>query len=264
MRRALRMLAGGAFGRPLSFLLLFLACAATAQAACPAPGTPAQPVKYVIDGDTLVLADGRHIRLLGINAPEIRHGKKPGEALGREAGDALRALVKHAHERVRLGFDTTRHDRYGRTLAYVFSAAGQDLGKRLLKRGLAYLVAIPPNDAHRACYAAAESEARQADRGLWDGIAPQAAADLTRHHGFVLLRGTLTDVRETRQDHLVLTLDDHVELFVRHKNRRRTGLISPPAVGSRLEARGWLYDYHGHPDLELRDAAMWRRANSPD
>lgn len=267
MRHALRTLAGGAFGRLLSFLLLGLALALPlqpARAACPSPATPPQAVKYVIDGDTLVLADGRHIRVLGINAPEVRHGSQAGQALGPEARTALRTLVDAANDRVRLGFDTTRRDRYGRTLAYLFSPTGQDLGRQLLQRGLAYLIAIPPNDAHRDCYAAAEAAARHAQQGLWDGIAPEPAGRLERHDGFVMLRGAVTDVRETRQGHLVIELDQRVELFVRQQNRRKIGLATPPPVGSVLEARGWLYDYHGHPDLELRDAAMWHRVDSPD
>lgn len=264
MRRAFWIVARGAFGRPWSFLLLGLALAGPAAAACPSPSTAPQTVKYVIDGDTLVLADARHVRVLGINAPEIRHGKQPAQRFGPEARDALRALVEAAGDRLQLGFDTSRRDRYGRTLAYLFSPTGTDLGKQLLNQGLAYLVAIPPNDAHRACYAAAEAAARRANRGLWNKTAPQAAAGLTRHHGFVLLRGRVTDLHETRQGHLVIELDRQVELFVRQRNRRRIGLASPPPVSSLLEARGWLYDYHGRPNLELRDAAMWRQVDSPD
>ena len=30
-------------------------------------------VRWVDDGDTIVLQDGRHVRYIGINAPEIEH-----------------------------------------------------------------------------------------------------------------------------------------------------------------------------------------------
>ena len=30
-------------------------------------------VRWVGDGDTIVLQDGRHVRYIGINAPEIEH-----------------------------------------------------------------------------------------------------------------------------------------------------------------------------------------------
>ena len=47
---------------------------ATAWADCPAaPRTPETGVRRVIDGDTLVLADGRHVRLISINAMELAH-----------------------------------------------------------------------------------------------------------------------------------------------------------------------------------------------
>jgi len=42
-------------------------------------------VRWVDDGDTIVLADGRRIRYIGINAPEIGHADIKPEPLGPEA-----------------------------------------------------------------------------------------------------------------------------------------------------------------------------------
>ncbi len=46
-------------------------------------------VKCVSAGDTLVAVKGTRVRLLGIGAPEIPHGKKPGQPSGEEARDYL-------------------------------------------------------------------------------------------------------------------------------------------------------------------------------
>jgi hypothetical protein len=52
-------------------------------------------VKWVIDGDTIVLDDGRHVRYIGINAPEIAHdahfiGSKQKPRKAEPFGDAAK------------------------------------------------------------------------------------------------------------------------------------------------------------------------------
>jgi endonuclease YncB( thermonuclease family) len=94
-------------------------------------------VEKVHDGDTVRLAGGERVRLLGIDAPEMREGKpgrtgpfpEPGAV---EASEALRKMVGGKVVRVvRRG-----HDRYGRTLAKLYLEDGTDVGGELIKRGL--------------------------------------------------------------------------------------------------------------------------------
>jgi endonuclease YncB( thermonuclease family) len=62
-------------------------------------------IKRVIDGDTLVLDDGRHVRLLGINAPELKKkGQKHPERFAVEASDRLGHLVC-GERKVKLEYD---------------------------------------------------------------------------------------------------------------------------------------------------------------
>ena len=50
-----------------------------AQAACPSPGNlPQVAVQRVVDGDTLYLEDGRRIRMIGLNSPEL--GKRGSDS----------------------------------------------------------------------------------------------------------------------------------------------------------------------------------------
>src|SRR5438046_10686268 len=42
----------------------------------------------VVDGDTLLLQSGEHVRLIGVDTPEIKHPKKPVEYFNREIGRA--------------------------------------------------------------------------------------------------------------------------------------------------------------------------------
>lgn len=103
--------------------------------ALPAWAEPAR-VRRVVDGDTLLLTDGRRLRLIGVDTPEHhpsaklqRDAKRTGrdaatlQALGKRSTDFVRALIDGRE--VRLEYDPVnrarRHkDRYGRTLAYVY------------------------------------------------------------------------------------------------------------------------------------------------
>ena len=52
-------------------------------------------IRYIYDGDTLRLNDGRKIRLIGINTPELAHDGKPAEAFAFEAKNTLKSLFKN-------------------------------------------------------------------------------------------------------------------------------------------------------------------------
>lgn len=56
-------------------------------------------VSWVIDGDTFICRDGRHIRLAGIDAPEL-HGCAPGRrCTPGNAAASLRSLIRLAKGR---------------------------------------------------------------------------------------------------------------------------------------------------------------------
>ena len=50
-------------------------------------------VKWVNDGDTIVLSDGQHVRYIGINAPEIAHDNHKAEAFGYAAKKYNQSII---------------------------------------------------------------------------------------------------------------------------------------------------------------------------
>ncbi len=137
-------------------------------------------VRRVVDGDTIELSDGRHVRYIGIDTPETR--RRVGarwvsdpQPFGREATRRNRELVEG--RRVRLELDVQTHDRYDRWLAYVYvTGAGQpglEVGKeimvnaQLLLEGFAQPLTIPPNVAHAEWFRQLAEAARRTGRGLW-------------------------------------------------------------------------------------------------
>lgn len=147
---------GRRVGAILVAVLVFLPAVSGAQAD-PLGGT----VRRVYDGDSILLADGRKVRYLGINAPERG---QPYSAKSRASNEQL---VKG--NRVRLELDRQERDRYGRTLAYVWKD-GTMVNERLVREGLAYVWVIPPNLKYYDRLLAAQRDARAAGRGIWNKL----------------------------------------------------------------------------------------------
>ncbi|MBI9074468.1 MAG: thermonuclease family protein [Desulfatibacillum sp.] len=122
-------------------------------------------VKYVLDGDTIILEDGRHIRYIGINAPELMHDNRPAEPFGNKALALNRKLVEG--KKIRLETDKSLKDHYGRSLAYVYLKDGAFVNREMIARGMAHCLYHSPNTSHFPDLLAAQQQAMQAGQGVW-------------------------------------------------------------------------------------------------
>jgi endonuclease YncB( thermonuclease family) len=127
----------------------------------------------VYDGDTVTLADGRHIRYLGINTTEI------GETLSEEARERNKELT--LGKVVRLELDEVKTDSYGRTLAFVW-VGRTNVNLSLIREGLAHMMFIPPNVKHYDEFLEAQKEAQAKKRGLWGLEEFQTPVRITSFH----------------------------------------------------------------------------------
>lgn len=128
-------------------------------------------VKRVIDGDTIELATGEHVRYLLVDTPEVT-----GDVgcYGPEASDFNRSLVEG--KTVQLSYDTECTDRYDRLLAYV-ELDGRSVNELLLTRGFACVLQIRPNgEDHVDEYRRLEAQAQLGQVGLW-GACTEAPCD---------------------------------------------------------------------------------------
>ncbi len=123
-------------------------------------------VRRVSDGDTVVLIDGRRVRYIGIDTPELHHPTKPVQYYAREAAEFNRQLVEG--KQVRIEYDLERKDKYGRTLAYLYLPDGTFVNAELVRQGYAHTLTIPPNVRHADEFTQLQREARTARRGLWN------------------------------------------------------------------------------------------------
>ncbi len=143
--------------RPIfaSFLAVFLVIGMA--------GCGEDKVERVIDGNTIVLMDGRTVRYIGIDTPE------QDEPYYEEAKEANRLLLEG--KKIRLELDAQEKDQYGRTLAYVY-VGDVSVNVELVRNGYARAYPYPPNTKYENIFAKAEEKARQESVGIW-GSRPQ-------------------------------------------------------------------------------------------
>lgn len=131
-----------------------------------APGLPAGDdtvVERITDGDTIVVAGGERVRLLGIDTPEVNQDA----CYAAEATGFISSLIPPGTP-VRLVYDVELYDRFDRTLAYVYRLDdGLFVNAEMMAQGYAVILTIPPNVEHAEEFLALEQEAREASRGLW-------------------------------------------------------------------------------------------------
>jgi len=130
-------------------------------------------VQRVIDGDTIYVTktgdlDEKNIvkvRLLGINAPEVKHqGNDVEECYGNESMDFLAKLV--LGKKVRLESDTQTQDIYKRELRFVYLGETQ-INTFMLESGMAYKLFIPPNRKYELEFDRALEYAKSNLYGVW-------------------------------------------------------------------------------------------------
>ena len=132
----------------------------TPRAAVPAGGEETT-VSQVVDADTIVVADGRTVRFIGVETPAL------GDCYGPEASARTNDLLP-ANTAVTLVLDEQRTDAQGRTLAYVYRARdGLFVNLALARDGFARDAIEPPNLTRVVEIVTAVGEAEARRRGLW-------------------------------------------------------------------------------------------------
>ncbi len=207
---------------------------------------------HVYDGDTVKLKDGRKLRFIGINSPEIGYDGEPSEPLANEARQALIDVLS-GNKRLALRYGVERKDRYGRLLAHAFLPDQRSLQQLLLEQGLAASVAVGRNLSNVDCYLAAERRAGK--QGIWSlprfqGLAATALPAGIK--GFQVIQGKVVRVGQSRKSYWlnfagkVAARIDKSDLAV-FEGR----LELPELQGKTIKLRGWLYRYKGQTQLRV-------------
>lgn len=139
-------------------------------------------VKDVIDGDTFIIEDGSRVRMLGIDAPEMRgsgkmdnDSKRTGQdqktisILGRRSYEYLKELIENKNVYLIREQNYEDKDRYGRLLRYIYLEDGTFINGKMVADGYAQ-VYRKFDLSKKNELIAMENDARRNKNGLWDSI----------------------------------------------------------------------------------------------
>ncbi|MDV2858717.1 MULTISPECIES: thermonuclease family protein [Oceanimonas] len=218
---------------PALFFLLLLPFGL--QASCPQFSKyETANVKKVIDGDTVYLADGRRIRLVGIDTPELYKNGRLAPEPGAEKAHRWLSNKLPEKSQMKLVFAVKRRDDYGRLLAYPLTNSGQLLVKSMLAAGLGELMLFEPNHKYWRCLLAAEQQARRHNRGIWSRALPATPVNRRWQHLLVTVQSV-----HVRHDKITLISRSGLTL---HSGRRLPaiwrGQLARLTPGDRLFVRG--------------------------
>lgn len=212
-------------------------------------------VKNVTDPLTMVLENGKTVRLAGIDLPDF-DVFEPGEMTGRAA-----ALLKGKYEGNNVTIYQTKNKKIGRTnrmgqeIAHVELADGKICAQGLLLReGLARVRTSRRNPEMAAQMYEMEKQARQQEKGIW-GLTgfPILKADTAesgtgafgivegRIHAIATVRNTiyLNFGPDWRSDYTIAIKSGDRRLFIKE------GVDPMLWAGKTVRARGWLRSWNG-------------------
>ena len=133
------------------------------------PSSETATVTKIVDGDTLDVrleSGTTRVRLLNVDAPESVKPGTPVQCMSLEASKALADLLPLGST-VTLGYDVSRKDQYGRTLAGVTNADNILVNAELARLGLGLPVVVGNNDKYFPPVERAAQEAQTRQVGLF-------------------------------------------------------------------------------------------------
>ena len=270
MRSLLKDIGVGAAG--MIALVVVLLAADRVKAACQLKDGGEATIVEILNTESLLLEDGRAIRLVGSLGPRTK--TRWAQSMGLKAKIVSTLEERLLGEQVRLRLGARERDRYGRLLTHVFLGKGDDavwIQEALVRDGLAMVYSFADNRACIRELQVVERAARAGNAGFWEqGIfrVRDAGAVETLDglaYSFQIVEGRVKDVAESRGRTYINFGDDWRSDFtaaVSASDRKRfngSQIKLPDLEGRVIRVRGWLERRNGpmidvtHPEqIELR------------
>lgn len=212
-------------------------------------------VKKVYDGDTILLANGKKVRFLGINTPEVEGRHKSVQAGGEQAKQWLIAKLKN--KKVRLEKDVEKKDKYGRLLAHIFTENKEHLNLELVRAGLASVSIYPPSLKYISELVEAERQAERNGVGIWgyDEYAPKQVAELKQGSvkGWQRVVGKIKKIRHARKNSY-LDFSGGFTVKIKKKSHKFFPKLED-YVGKQVEVRGWISKRKNNYSMFIRHSS---------
>lgn len=234
-------------------------------------------INKIIDGQTLLLTDGKIVRLTGIDLPidktnpDFDFSFKAKEfledtLLSKSSGAGRDVMVYQTRKAEKGRINRMNHDLGHILVKSLKTEAGEKpqiwLQGALIERGFARVYTEPTNPELNDVMLTDEAKARDAGIGLWAKDSPftlitpdQAAEQLG---DFVVLQGSIVNAASVKNN-LYLNFGDNwrndFTVMINTSQRKQLSQkgISPTGLsGKKILVRGWLREYNG-PLIELED-----------
>ena len=217
-------------------------------------------VSSVIDGDTIKLADGRSVRLIGLDTPELNLPDGPIEYYGLQAKEFTKQ--KLLGETIYLEYGEERFDEYDRTLAYVYLDDGTMFNADLLEQGYAHLLTIAPNTRYLDSFKEFLITARRSKQGLWQernaGIKLISWHDAEQYIGErVIVTGEIVDTYDSGEVIFLNFAHNYDETFsaVIFASDKNKFAVDPENyfLNRQVRIRGEIKEHQGAPEIVIED-----------
>jgi len=222
-------------------------------------------VAHIYDGDTIKLMDGRKLRLIGINTPERGRDGKKDEPFYLAAKNQLQQIIHKNNNQIKVLFGKDQRDRYKRWLAHIFTLDNKNITAELIKKGLGFAIAIPPNIRFLKCYQDAEHYAQKQKLGIWNHQYSHAIpVDSLKNSasGFLQVKGIVQRVGESRTS-FWLNLNPKFALRILKKDLTYFSKYRPKdLLKQRLIARGWIYKRKNKQRMTIHHPAALQIQNT--
>jgi endonuclease YncB( thermonuclease family) len=243
---------GRFFGAVLPFSLIFVAAASPADAAgCSFESQGEGRVAEILDARSFRLADGREVRLAGIEPVATEKANRTS---------ALSAII--AGREVTLSGEDDAPDRYGRQPAFVFLDGSETpVQGLLLAQGEALVSATVTNKDCALILTTAEAAAREAKQGTWANPAAiknaESPGDILAGIGrFAVVEGKVLSVRQAGATTYLNFGRNWTRDFAVTISRRMVPVVEAAGIllksleNRRIRVRGWV-EARGGPRIEV-------------
>ena len=219
-------------------------------------------VDKVIDGQTVLMTDGKIVRLLGIDYPFMTGDAEGGPSiLGKAALEQLLPRNKEVLLYQNKSRENGRLNRMGHSLAHlVIKERGEWVNGALVARGVAWTATDATNPAMAEQFYKLEDAARKDGKGLWSKnspfglLTPDTAAQ--GNGAFRVIEGTVNRAATSKNNlYLNFGTDWKKDFTVMvtpaiRKALAKHGVDAMSLTGKKIRVRGWLREWNG-PFLEL-------------
>lgn len=240
-------------------------------------------IDKVIDHQTLLLNDGKIVRLLGLHWP-FSAPDTSTEDISSMAMDRLKNLLPPGTEIILYQTRNQKEgrlNRMGHVLAHVVNKkSGEWINGDLVKEGLAYALTDATNPEMAEQLYALEVIARNNKRPIWNGhngiLRAETAespdnpffAAISKGNSFGVVEGTVTTSASV-QNHLYLNFgnDRNKDFTIRiappiRKELSKRGIDPMGMAGKKVRVRGWLRAWNG-PFMDLETPERLEMLDSP-